>query len=238
MNRVLKIASILGFFTSLMNTTAVFAMGEDDPLLAKVTVHQLEWRDGKEETPFVWDLEAWIGKDLQKLWLVWEGERESGETEASEVQALYSHAVSPYWDFQVGWRGDFEPSPDRHWLAVGFRGLAHYFIDTDLLWFIRDGGQHGFRLEAEKEVLITQKIILVPEIEVSLHTTDDEKVGIGSGLSDIELGLRLQYAVTKRIAPYIGVNWEKSYGDTAEFARDEGEHTEDFQWLIGVHGWF
>ncbi len=60
----------------------------------------------------------------------------------------------------------------------------------------------------------------------------------GSGLSDGQAGLRLRYEIRREFAPYIGVNWTKSFGNTADFVRDHGEPTSDTQWVAGVRAWF
>ncbi|MCB1727488.1 MAG: copper resistance protein B, partial [Gammaproteobacteria bacterium] len=153
-------------------------------------------------------------------------------------QALYSRAIAPYWDLQVGWRHDIRPKPDRDWLAIGFEGLAPYWFEVDAAAFIGEGGQVGARLEAEYEWMFTQRWVLSPELKVNLHTKNDEATGTGSGLSDTELGLRLRYEIRREFAPYIGVNWVKKYGNTADFARDEGEDTDDVQFVAGVRAWF
>ena len=59
-------------------------------------------------------------------------------------------------------------------------------------------------------------------------------MGIGSGLSDMELGLRLRYEIRREFAPYIGVNWTQKIGRTADFAKDEGEETSDVQLVAGI----
>ena len=94
------------------------------------------------------------------------------------------------------------------------------------------------RLEVEYELLFTQKLILTPEIEVNFYGQNDKGLGIGSGLSDVEAGLRLRYEIRREFAPYIGVNWNKSFGNTASFARDHGKDTDDLQWVIGLRIWF
>jgi copper resistance protein B len=219
-------------------TTPVFAGAEDDPLLYKVMIEQLEYREANGDNPFVLEGEAWIGKDLNKLWFKTEVESVDGDTEEAEVQFLYSRAIAPFWDLQVGWRHDIKPKPDRDWLALGFKGLSPYLFEVDAALFVGESGQINARLEAEYEYMFTQKLILSPEIEVNLYSKDDEDVGVGSGLSDMEFGLRLRYEVRREFAPYIGINWTKKFGQTADFARDEGEDTSDTQIVIGIRGWF
>ncbi|MCU7839985.1 MAG: copper resistance protein B [Candidatus Thiodiazotropha sp. (ex Troendleina suluensis)] len=219
-------------------STAVFAGGADDPLIYKVMVDKLEIRNTGGNDPLVLDADAWVGYDLNKFWFKTEVERVDGETEEAEVQFLYSRAVAPFWDVQAGWRRDIKPEPDRDFLALGFKGLAPYLFEVDTGVFIGESGQIGARIDAEYEYMLTQKLILSPEIEMNLYSKDDEEVGIGSGLSDMELGLRLRYEVLREFAPYIGVNWTKIFGQTADFASDEGEDTSDVQIVLGIRAWF
>ena len=210
----------------------------DDPLLSMVVVDQLEVQVGDGDDPLVWEAEGWVGYDLNKLWIKTDGEYLDNRVEELEVQALYSRAIAPFWDFQVGWRGDLRPTPERNWLAVGFKGLAPYFFDVDVAVFVGESGQTSARLAAEYEIMLTQRLILVPDIEVNLYGRDDQEVGIGSGLSDIEAGLRLRYEISREFAPYVGINWKHLYGDTADYARQEGEDTDDVRVVVGIRLWF
>ncbi|NNJ85088.1 MAG: copper resistance protein B [Gammaproteobacteria bacterium] len=211
-----------------------FAGGMDDSLRYEVSIDQLEFRQTHGANPLVWKADAWIGKDLHKFLFKTEGERADGEIGELETQFLYSRAMTPSWDLQVGWRHDVKPKPTRDWLVIGFEGLAPYGIETETGLFIGESGQLGFGLEAEYEYRLTQRLVLSPEIEVSLHGKDDEDTGIGSGFSDLELGLRLGYEIQREFVPYIGVNWTKMFGETADFARDEGEDTNDIQIVTGI----
>ncbi len=214
------------------------ADAEDDPVLLKLMLNQLETRGSGSDRVDSWEAEAWIGKDLTKLWIKSDGERASGRTEDAELQFLYSKAVSTYWDFQIGIRQDFKPSPDRSWFAIGFNGLAPYFFHIDTALFIGESGRTALRFEAEYELLLTQRLILTPEIEMNLYGKNDPAVLIGSGLSDVEAGLRLRYEIRREFAPYIGVNWSRLFGNTAEFARAAGESASDTQFAIGLRAWF
>ncbi|AGS39693.1 Copper resistance protein CopB [Cycloclasticus zancles 78-ME] len=217
---------------------ASHSMGRDDPLLTKVMVGQFELRNTEGSDPIVLEAQGWVGKDLNKLWVKVDVENVSGKTDEAELQFLYSKAIAPYWDVQVGWRHDKMPTPNRDWFAVGFQGLAPYFFEIDAAAFIGNNGQTALRLEAEYEIMLTQKLILTPEVEINAYSKDDEATGVGSGLSDIELGLRLRYEIRREFAPYIGVNWNKTYGDTANFSRDEGEDVSDTQFVVGIRAWF
>jgi copper resistance protein B len=214
------------------------ADAEDDPILAKLMLDELETRGSGSDSEDSWDAQAWLGKDLTKLWVKTEGERAFGETEDTELQFLYSTAVAAYWDFQIGVRHDFKPSPNRTWVAIGFQGLAPYFFEIDTALFIGESGRTALRFEAEYELLLTQRLILTPEIEMNLYGKNDPAIRIGSGLSGIEAGLRLRYEIRRQFAPYIGVNWTRLFGNTADFAKADGANTSDTQFTIGLRAWF
>ena len=215
-----------------------YADASDDPVLLKLMLDQLEKRGSGSDSEDSWDAQAWIGKDLTKLWFKADGDRASGMTQNAELQLLYSKAVASYWDFQVGVRHDFEPSPGRSWMAVGLNGLAPYFFEIDAALFVGESGHTAFRFEAEYEILLTQRLILTPEIETNFYGKNDPQIGIGSGLSDVEAGLRLRYEFRREFAPYFGINWTQSFGKTADFVRAAGLITSDTQLIIGLQAWF
>ena len=214
-----------------------------DPLISMVSVNQLEQRfneDNQRNNLDIsnWDADAWIGKDLDKLWLKTEGEFVDGRREESEIQLLYSRAIAPYWDIQTGWRGDFNEDQNQHWFAVGLQGLAPYFFELDSALYIGEGGQTALRIDAEYELMLTQKLILSPELETTLYGRNAPKYEQGSGLAKIDAGLRLRYEIRREFAPYIGINWAKKYGNTADIARGNGGDIENIQWVAGLRAWF
>ncbi len=210
---------------------------EDDPILTKFMLDQLEVHDANGDNPVTWEAEAWIGKDFNKLWFKTEGERVNGDNEELELQALYSHAIAPYWDVQAGVRKDFKPT-GREWAVIGLKGLAPYFFETDLALFAGDKGRTAARIQSEYELLFTQKTILTPEIELNLYGKNDPEMRIGSGLADARVGLRLRHEFRREFAPYIGVEWTKKFGDTADFARADGVDVSDTQFVTGIRAWF
>lgn len=219
-------------------STPAFAVTEDDPLVSRITLEKLEWRNAEGSDPLVLDADAWVGYDLDKLRVRTEVEHVEGATEEAELQVLYSRALSAFWDFQAGWRRDLKPDPERDFLVLGFNGLTPYYFEADASVFLGEAGQVGARLDAEYEYMLTQRWVLSPELELDVFAEDDERVGIGSGFSSMELGLRLRYEIRREIAPYVGVHWEKKFGRTADFASEEGEETSDVQLVAGIRAWF
>ncbi len=210
----------------------------DDPFLSKFIIDRFEVIDSdKDDKPILLEAEAWFGKDLHKLWLKTEVEQVGSETEEAELQALYSHAISPYWDIQAGLRKDFKPV-EREWFALGVKGIAPYYFDVDAALFFGKGGKTAASISAEYELMLSQKTAVVPELEVNFFGQDDPEMGVGSGLSDMNFSLRLQHEFRREFAPYFGVTWTKLFGGTADYARDEGEDTSDARFMVGVHAWF
>lgn len=222
----------------LLSSQGVTAGGDDDPLLAKVMLDQLELRDTKHGTARVLEAEAWIGKDLQKLWLKADLERLDSETEEAELQVLFSRAVAPYWDVQLGLQKTFQPRPDRSWVVLGMQGLAPYFLETDAALLLGESGRLGLNASVEKELLFTQRLVLAPEVELNAYAQNDADHHLGSGLSNIQAGLRLRYEIRREFAPYIGMNWFRKFGGTEDHARAAGEPVRDAQLVIGLRAWF
>ncbi|MDF2381792.1 copper resistance protein B [Nostoc ellipsosporum NOK] len=200
--------------------------------LAEYRAHQ--GRDG-----YHWDGEAFVGGDINRLWLKSEGEGAFGDRlESAEVQALYSRAIGPYFNLQAGVRQDFGPGPNRTYATVGFEGLAPYMFEVEGALFLSNKGDLLGRLEGYYDQRITQRLILQPRIEFNLAAQDVPENRIGAGLTDAELGLRLRYEITRQFAPYIGVSYEAKTGRTADFARADGEDPTTTSLVAGVRIWF
>ncbi len=210
----------------------------DDPLLFSLMIDKAEVTRPDGRSAFAWEADAWLGKDLNKLWLKTEGERAAGDGTEGKTELLYSRAIAPFWDLQAGWRHDFVPGASRDWAAVGFKGLAPYRFEVDASAYLGRSGRAAANLKAEYEYLFTQRLILTPEVEINLYSKDDPRMGIGSGVSDTAVGLRLRYELAREFAPYIGVQWWRKYGRTADYAEAEGGRRTDTQFVLGVRAWF
>lgn len=235
MNRFYKtgMAILLISFLPQMSNAAM----EENPLLYNIMIGEMETNDSNNDF-MSWDAQVWLGRNFNKLWLKTEGERSHGDTEELEVQALYSRAISPFWDIQAGIRHDAKPTPDQNWGVLGLQGIARYFFEIDTALFIGESGNTAFRFNAEYELLFTQKLILTPEIEMNFYGQGIPEIGIGSGLSDLNLGLRLRYEIRREFAPYIGINWREKYGGTADSSELLGKDVTDTELVFGIRLWF
>lgn len=198
---------------------------------------EVQVRNGRDGYRF--DGEGWFGGDINRLVVKTEGAGDFGRSvEDAEIQLLYSRALDPYVNFQAGIRYDIRPDPSRAYASVGFEALAPYFFDVEGTLFLSDKGDVLARAEAYYDQRITNWVVLQPRAELNFAAQDMPAEEIGSGLSDAELGLRLRYEIRREFAPYIGVSWERKFGNTARYARDEGESTGGFSFVTGVRLWF
>ncbi len=197
---------------------------------------QLEYLFGPHDPALAFEGQAWYGGDINKLWLKAHGAYETTEHawEDLELQMLYSRAVRPFWDAQIGVRADVGPDPKREYLTLGLQGLAPYWFEVDANLFVSTQGDVSARLEAEYDLRLTRSVVLQPRVEINAAFSDDTDIGIASGFTTAEVGLRLWYEITPQIAPYFGVTWERAFAGTADLAEDD----ERTALVAGLRFWF
>jgi len=227
MKKLLNITLI----TLALSSFSYASMG-DDPLFAKLTIDELEYQDNDEKN-IAWDTNLWIGYDLDKIYFYTEGEKPKDGTTQSENQLVYSRAIAPYWDIQFGVGYDKTENDSQTWGVVALQGLAPYFFETRGALLIGDSGNVGLRLEAEYEALLTQKLILTPSIATDLYTKENVSMGLEKGLSNITAGARLRYEIRREFAPYVGVEWSRNFGNTADISPLDETYA-----VVGVRIWF
>ncbi len=205
-----------------------------------VVIDRLEAGLGDDQESWLWDVQGWTGGDINRFWWKSEGEGDfGGGLEEAEVQALYSRAVTPFWDLQAGVRQDFRPDgEDTTHLVLGLQGLAPYWWEIDAAAFLSTEGDLTARVEAEYDQRITQRLILQPRLEIDASASDIPELEIGSGLSSVEAGLRLRYEFRKEFAPYVGVEWSRALGAAADYIEARGGEADDTRFVVGLKAWF
>jgi len=204
-----------------------------------VMADQFEIRSHDGEDTYIWDAQGWYGGDINKFWFKTEGEGDVDDSpEEIELQALWSHALHPWFDLQAGARVDFESGFERSHLVLGLQGLAPYRFEIDAAAFISDEGDVSARFEGEYDVWLTQRLILQPRVELELAAQDIPERSMGSGLSSGEFGARLHYQFVREFAPYLGVEYERLFSGTADAARLQGKETGGWNVVLGVRSWF
>lgn len=201
-------------------------------------IDQLEAFHGRDANGQSWEAQAWYGSDSDKLWLRSEGERGRGKLEDGNLEVLWNHNISTFWGSQLGVRHDLGEGPARSWMAFGVQGLAPYWFELEATGYVGASGRTAVRLRAEYEMLFTQRLILQPEAEINLYGKSDRQRRLGSGVSDIQFGLRLRYEIRRQFAPYLGVNWVRRVGTSADYARQDQQPVLDRQIVAGFRIWF
>lgn len=201
-------------------------------------INQLEAFHGRDANGQAWEAEGWYGNDSDKLWVRTEGERTRGKLDDGDLGAFWNHNIAAYWSTQLGVRQDLGEGPKRTWAAFGVQGLAPYWFELEATGYAGASGRTAARLRVDYELLFTQRLILQPELEANFYGNDDPQRRIGSGLSDVQFGLRLRYEIRRQFAPYIGVNWIRHIGTTADYARQDNQPVLDRQIIAGVRLWF
>ena len=208
----------------------------EDPLIATLLVDQFEWQEASDASGMAWNLRGWLGTSNDRWWLRSEGERRRDATEHADVELLWGHPTGPWWDVVAGIRHDFGPDA-RDWVAIGVQGLAPYRFELEATAYFGPSGRTAIRADTEYDVLLTNRWILQPRLEVNLHGRDDRERGIGAGFTDAEFGLRLRYEVRREFAPYLGYAWSRKFGRTADFAESDGEAITERMWVAGIRFW-
>ena len=203
-----------------------------------VLFDQLELEVGDGVTAGNWDNHGWIGGDVNRFWFRTEGDLEDGDFEEAQGHVLFGRAIHRWWDVVAGVRQDVRPGPARTWAAVGIQGLAPYWFEVEATAYIGESGRTHFRLETEYDLLLTNRIVLQPLVELEIAGKSDPERQIGAGLSSAEVGLRLRYEVRREFAPYVGVIWKRRFFSTADLARAAGEDTSTARLATGVRVWF
>ncbi len=233
-----RLLSVVLATATLTASQLCAAGGKDDPMLAYWKVDRLERQFTDDEDATLLEGNAWLGHDLQKIWLNYDVEIVDNRVEEAELEWLYHRAISPYWNLQAGVRQVLRPDPVDYGFMIGVQGIAPYFIETDTHLAVMEDDIVHWSLEAEKEWMITQQWIAVTEFGFNVYDQTDEDKEIGSGLSDTSVSLRLHYAIRPELAPYIGVNWNNVWGSRKDLAKEHGEPTAQHAYTLGIQFWF
>ena len=203
-----------------------------------VLFDQLEWQAGNDVSGVNVDTTGWVGGDRDRLWFRAEGDSDNGRLADAEAHVLYGRKFARWWDLVAGVRQDFNPGPSRTWAAVGVQGLAPYWFEVEATFYIGESGRTHARFDVEYELLLTNRLVLQPLVEVDVYGKSDPERAIGAGLSTIDTGLRVRYEIRRELAPYIGVTWNRKFGQTAELAEAAGKDPGGARFVAGLRLWF
>ncbi len=230
-------ASVLAGQSASPGTAPYTQYGEppvmDNTIFYHLLFDQLEGRTNGPDNEFRWDGEGWIGTDMK-------GFVEHGRMTDGDQEALYDRPIPylRYFDFQAGVRYDLDSDPGRTWGAIGIEGLAPYFFEFAPTFYFSNRGFFAGRIEGSYDILITNRLIAQPQFEINFYSKSNRSRGIGSGLSELDTGLRIRYEISRRFAPYIGFAYTGAFGETATFTREEGGIVNDPRFIFGARVWY
>ena len=210
----------------------------DSTVYTFVLLDELEWQGDQSAGGLSWDAKGWVGGDRNRLWFRTKGQTDDGSLDDAEAHVLYGRAIARWWDVVVGVRQDVRPGPAQTWAAFGVQGLAPYWFEVEATGYVSDGGQTAVRLEADYELLLTNRLVLRPLVELNLYGQSNVERGIGSGLSSSELGLRVRYEFRRELAPYVGVTWNHTFGETRDLAEASGDAASGVRLVVGLRLWY
>ncbi|HHF0568040.1 TPA: copper resistance protein B [Vibrio alginolyticus] len=210
----------------------------DEHLFYGVLADRLERLDNGDDQVLAYEVNAWAGRDYSRVVLRAEGDIEHGRLAEASTELLWRHALTGFWNRDLGIRYDVGHGPGQGWLAAGVSGLAPYWLELGATAYLGYDGQTALVLEAEYEILFTQRLVLQPAIELTAYGSNDAERGQGRGLSDVVTGARLRYEISRQFAPYLGWEWQASLGERANQLREEHEATQENRWVAGIRFWF
>lgn len=205
---------------------------------SKLMLDRLEWQDSDGDSVLAWEGDVSWGSELNRFWLSSEGKREGGGVAHLDSRFYGSHAFARWWEVTAGLRQLGGEGPDRTFAGIGIQGLAPYFFELNASAWLGENSRTAFALEVEYELLLSNRLVLQPRLEMNAWGKEDVEKGIGRGISDAALGLRLRYEVRREFAPYVGLEWSSRFGDTARMARTAGEDRHEARLLAGLRLWW
>lgn len=251
MNITQPVARLLSRLFALLIVTVATLSAEPAraQMMGESSIHgmflaeELEYGFNGGANPVTWDVTSWVGSDWNRIWFKSEGEMPTAHLGVEgEAQLLYSRLITPFWECQVGVRGDLlaesGSTQGRGLLVVGFEGLAPYWFEIVPAIFVSHEGDVSARLRASHDLFVTQRLIAQSSFEANVAIQSVPKFGVGAGFNDIKLGLRIRYEIAREFAPYIGISWQQTFAETARLRRDAGRGSSDLQGVAGIRFWF
>lgn len=212
--------------------------------LIDVLEYRPKTNSGERTSDYRWDIEGWYGGDYNRLWFKSEGQQDTAFKADYDVdfQLLYGRFIRKYYDFQIGPRVETQTFRGRNVTrglgVIGIQGLVPYNYELEAALFIDQNGKVSGRLSLTKDLLLTQRLILQGRFESNVAVQRVEQFTTGSGLNNLEFGVRLRYEIRRELAPYVGFSLDRSFGETATLVRQEGGNPSQLRFVAGVRMWF
>lgn len=181
-------------------------------------------------------LETRIGTDENKIFIKVHADKAESQQAEYDAKLLYSRNVADFWDVQAGirYRNDPNREIDQNQVdaVLGLHGMAAYFFETDAYVYIGQDRQVSFNLETERDLLLTQKLIIQPYLDMSIVLSDDSNYAKKTGLNSVQVGLETRYEINKKVMPFMDVayGYNKGVQETAWQKSSSSENA----WFYGA----
>lgn len=230
-------------------------MNLDRMIRTFVLVDQLELQANAPERPVNFELLSWIGGDYRRVIFRAQGEQPTVARGNGELQAdvFFGRLISPFWSAVGGARVETRPRAHvpnvgvptgrkpsrvtRGLVAVGLLGLAPGWFEVEPVLYVSDQGDVSAEFESTFDLLLSQRLILQPRLELNAAVQAVPEFGIGGGLNDVEVGARLRYEIRRKFAPYVGVSWRRLTSGSAVMAHIAGDPLSVSTFSAGLRLW-
>lgn len=214
---------------------------ETHPIHTYLVTEKLDVAPGSDGD-LTWDVNGWHGGDFNRLWFKSEGEQAFGKAERNiDARLLYGRFVRKYYDAQIGGGIQTATFRDRNvtrgQLVLGLEGFVPYRYDLETLLFISQKGHVSGRVEFIRDYMLTQRLVMQPRVETNIAAQQVEEFGVGRGVNNLELGLRVRYEIRRQFGPYLGLSFDRRFFGAADLARAEGQDPRRARLVFGVRLW-
>ncbi|WP_336957650.1 copper resistance protein B [Acinetobacter johnsonii] len=189
------------------------------------------------------EFETRIGTDENKLFIKVHADKQESHKAEYDAKVLYSRMISDFWDIQAGarYRAEKVEHEQHGWDTeekvdgvLGLHGLAPYFFETDAYVYAGADNYAAFSLETERDLLLTQKLIFKPYLDLNIIFSDDSKYAKKTGFSSAAAGLETRYEISKKVMPYVDIAYEYSKGNEATAWQAESDEEKGWQYGMGL----
>lgn len=153
-------------------------------------------------------VESLVGNDENRLFIEAELTKFESAMEQYEASILYSRYIAEFWDLQAGYHfTKDQPTKQKNFAAIGLMGLAPYFIETKAYLYFGNNNLWSMTLELERELLLTQKLIMQPYMEMDIVLHDGTSTAAETGIDEFSIGVKTHYEINKKIRPFIDLGY-------------------------------
>ena len=194
-----------------------------------------EVRIGKGGEVFVWESAASWGDDRDRAVLEFEGNGEIGQRmDEIEASLLYERALGGSATLIAGVRQDMRPAPYRTFAVLGAEAEPWPGGALESLMFLSDAGKLTGEVELVSEHPLAPRLSAQGRATLGWAAQALPGEDVASGLTDLELALRLRYRATPAISPYLGVVHGRLLGRTDRLARIAGAERRSTHFAVGL----